>query len=58
MLKIGDPGPNEKYEGKEVDFDQFMHIMEMANLIKPENTVGLILTSNGMSNHPDDLGTL
>ena len=21
MLKIGDPGPNEKYGGKEVDFD-------------------------------------
>ena len=36
MLKIGDPGPEEKYEGKEVDFTQFMHIMEMAGLVEPE----------------------
>ena len=36
MLKIGDPGPYERYEGKEVDFQQFMRIMELAGLVKPE----------------------
>ena len=38
MLKLGDPGPNEKYEGKEVDFEQFMTLME-----RPGST-SLILT--------------
>ena len=36
MLKIGDPGPNELYGGQEVDFDQFMVIMQKAGLYKPE----------------------
>lgn len=37
MLKIGDPGPDFRYEGKEVDFEQFMIIMEKAGVYKPSN---------------------
>ena len=37
MLKLGDPGPNEKYEGKEVDFEQFMTLMEKAGIYKPDS---------------------
>ena len=34
MLKLGDPGPDFRYEGKEVDFEQFMAIMEKAGIYK------------------------
>ena len=63
MLKIGDPGPDEKYGGKDVDFLQFMHIMEIANLIKPENLVANAVQINGtvvpsLQNNPDDLANI
>ena len=37
MLKIGDPGPEMRYDGKDVDFEQFMTIMEKAGIYKPTN---------------------
>ena len=39
MLKFGDPAPNERYGGQEVDFEQFMVIMEKAGLYKPEGSL-------------------